>query len=82
MEADDLVGRGPFAEPVGERGVQARALGLREVGVSGLANQGVPEAKRVLAGELGPVGADQPLAHKSHERRGEALAPVLGRQVR
>src|SRR5581483_10463334 len=50
-------------EPVSEALVELRARRFRERPVGGVAHQQMAEAKGVLAGELGAVGADQLPTH-------------------
>ena len=78
--AEDLVALDELGvvvfEPVGEALVQLGPGCLGERVVGGVADQDVAEAERVLAGERGPVGPDQLLAHQRGQPRGHLL---LGR---
>ena len=56
-------------EPVGEALVQFGSGGLGQGVVGGVADQQVAEAEGVVSGELGPVGADQLLAHERGQAR-------------
>ena len=65
-------------EPGGEALVQVGAGRLRQRVVGGVADQQVAEAERVLAGQVGPVGPDQPLA----DERGQPRRQLRSRRVR
>src|SRR5215217_5682945 len=82
MEADRLVlSAGLALEPAGHTLVQLGAALLGQSLVGGLANQRVREAKRVLAGEVGTVGADQLLLNERHQVGGRPGLVVFGEQL-
>ena len=67
VECDEL--GAVLFQPGGEALVQLGAGRLRERVVGGVADQQVAEAEPVLAGELRPVGPDQPLADERGQTR-------------
>ena len=73
MVADQLVQldelRPVLFDPIGEAAVQLGTRRLGECVVGGVSEQQVVEAKGVLAGKLGLLGADQPLAHERGQPR-------------
>ena len=76
--ADDLVRDAlPALQPAGEALVQVGAQPLRQAEVRDLADQRMREAEGVLAGELGPVGADRAACARdpSATRRWRAASP-------
>src|SRR5439155_4738932 len=60
-------------EPGGEAFVEVGARPLREALVRGVADQDVPKARGLLAGKLGPVGAQQLLPDEGADPAVEIL---------
>ena len=83
VEAEDLVHldeiRAALVQPVGEALVELCADGLGETVVGGIADEQVPEAKRIVTRQLRAVGPDQLLANESRQSRDDR--PVLGERL-
>ena len=85
--AEDLlvvvrVVRRDLRQPPGEALVQVGSLFLRHRLVGRVADQEVSEPERVLAGELGAVGADQFLPREREQARADMRAAVLRARAR
>jgi hypothetical protein len=68
-------------EPVGEALVELRPLLLRHGLVGGIADQQVPEAKRVLAGKGRRLRADQLLPNECRKLRPDRFPQLVRREL-